>query len=93
MEKTKNSAISKWIKLMGFKLIRSYVKGKSRINYYSLGNFGIYEELTKADQSNPRARSIIRKFRSWNPWGIDFEVKSVSDLSRAYQDNLSYNPN
>lgn len=93
MARTKITAIKHWIENMGFKLIKSHViKGKSQINYYSLGNFGIYEEVSREKKPGRKSLSIVRKFRSWNPWGVDFEVHSVNDLSQAYQDSISYNP-
>lgn len=78
---------------MGFELINSHViKGKSKINYYNLGNFGIYEEVSKEMKPGRKTAAIVRRFISWTPWGVDFEVRDVNDLSKAYQDSISYNP-
>jgi hypothetical protein len=89
MARSKIIAIKNWIKEMGFELINSQIiNGRSlKINYYSLGSFGIYEEIPEGKEANNKLRFI-----SWNPWGIDFEVNSVNDLSKAYQDSISYNP-
>jgi hypothetical protein len=84
------SAIKNWIKAMGFKLVKSHVLNNKnvKINYYSLGNFGVYEEIFKSQRSSNEKR----KFISWNPWGIDFEVNSVRDLMKAYEECEEYNP-
>ena len=84
-------AIKNWIKSMGFKLVKSHVLNRRnrKINYYSLGNFGVYEEIFKSTSSSNEKR----KFISWNPWGIDFEVNSVNDLRKAYEESEKYNPN
>lgn len=94
MANNKIAAIKSWIKGMGFELIRSHViNGKStRINYYSLGSFGIYEEISKSIKGGKRIAGDKLRFISWTPWGVDFEVNSVNDLSKAYQDSISYNP-
>ena len=83
--------IKKWIKSMGFELVKSHLinRRNTRINYYSLGNFGVYEEISKAEKVNSERQ---RKFISWNPWGDHFEVSSVQDLSKAYEDSLTINP-
>ncbi|HEY0667316.1 MAG TPA: hypothetical protein VGD22_04015 [Sphingobacteriaceae bacterium] len=87
------SAIKTWIKSMGFELVKSHVLNRknTRINYYSLGNFGIYEEIFKKSPSS-KIGNVKRKFISWTPWGIDFEVSSVKDLMRAYEESEEYNP-
>jgi hypothetical protein len=89
MVRSKIIAIKNWIKEMGFELVNSHIiNGRSvKINYYSLGSFGIYEEIREDEKNSDKLRFI-----SWNPWGVDFEVNSVNDLSRAYQDSISYNP-
>ncbi len=89
----KEISIKQWIKTMGFKLIKSHLVNnkETKINYYSLGNFGIYEKISKASPSGKSFHEKQRKFISWTPWGIDFEVNSVKDLSKAYQDSLNYN--
>lgn len=87
------TAIKNWIKKMGFKLIKSHNLNHrtTKINYYSLNNFGVYEEICKSETSG-KVDSKDRKFISWTPWGIDFEVNSVRDLSRAYEEFIRYNP-
>lgn len=79
---------------MGFELVKSQRLNKNalRVNYYSLGNFGIYEEISILAKSGKTLAQKHRKFISWNPWGIDFVVTSVKDLSKAYQESLIYNP-
>ena len=79
---------------MGFELIKSHViNGRSlKINYYSLGNFGVYEEISKGIENSKKSAGEKLRFISWTPWGIDFEVNSVNDLSKAYQESISYNP-
>lgn len=86
-------AIKNWIKKMGFKLDKSHLRDSRsrRINYYILDNFGVFEEIS-ADKSVRETRKK-QKFISWNPWGIDLEINSVRDLSKAYEDFLRYNPN
>lgn len=87
------SAIKTWIKAMGFKLVKSHVLNRKniKINYYSLGNFGVYEQIFKSTTAS-KSGSEKRKFISWTPWGIDFEVNSVKDLIRAYEESEEYNP-
>lgn len=94
MARTKITAIKNWMKDMGFKLIKSHViNGRStKINYYSLGSFGIYEEISKGIKGGKKMAGDKLRFISWTPWGVDFEVNSVNDLSKAYQDSISYNP-
>lgn len=90
MVRSKIAAIKDWIKTMGFELIKSHdLNGQAvKINYYNLGNFGIYEEISnKGGNSEDKLRFI-----SWNPWGVDFEVHSVKELIEAYQDSISYSP-
>lgn len=93
MVKSKIAAIKNWIKTMGFELIKSHnLSGEEvKINYYSLGNFGIYEEISNKKMSGGAEKKIMR-FISWNPWGIDFEVSSLNDLVEAYQDSKSLSP-
>lgn len=90
---TRNRALSikNWIKTMGFELAKSHHLDhrKKKIKYYTLGNFGVYEEITPA--RNPTGKR--QKFISWTPWGDDFEVNSVSELSQAYHNFVNYNPN
>ena len=93
MVKSKITAIRNWIKVMGFELIKSHeLTGQEiKINYYSLGNFGVYEEISNKKELG-RNNSNNMRFISWNPWGIDFEVNSVNDLMDAYMDSQSYSP-
>jgi len=92
MTQNKALSIKNWIKEMGFKLTKSHLleKRSRRIKYYTLGNFGIYEEITpkKSDVASKKQRFI-----SWTPWGDNFEVNSVKELSKAYQEFITYNPN
>ena len=82
------------MKKMGFELITShFLNGRAtKINHYSLGNFGIYEEISKSMEDGKRIADEKLRFISWTPWGIEFEVNSVNDLSQAYQDSINYNP-
>ncbi|KAA8486682.1 hypothetical protein BDE36_0919 [Arcticibacter tournemirensis] len=90
---TRNRAltIKNWIKTMGFELTKSHHLDHrtKKIKYYTLGNFGVYEEITPTRTSTHKKQ----KFISWTPWGDHFEVNSVRDLSQAYQNFLTYNPN
>lgn len=94
MARSKIAAIKSWMKSMGFKLIKSHViNGRAtKINYYSLGSFGIYEEISKGIKNGEKIAENKLRFISWTPWGVDFEVSSVNDLSEAYQDSINYNP-
>lgn len=93
MVKSKIAAIKDWIKIMGFELIKSHdLSGEEvKINYYSLGNFGIYEEISNKKLVGRNKEAKLR-FISWNPWGIDFEVTSLKELISAYQDSKFYSP-
>lgn len=88
---TQNRALSirNWIKNMGFQLTKSHLLDHRtrKIKYYTLGNFGVYEE------TSPKRTEKKQKFISWTPWGDNFEVNSVKDLSKAYEEFLNYNPN
>lgn len=94
MIRSKITVIRNWIKNMGFELVKSYtLSSKStRVNYYVLEGFGVYEEIVKHNKGGKKDHIGKRKFISWTPWGVDFEVNSVNDLSEAYQAFLSYNP-
>ncbi len=94
MARSKIAAIKSWMKSMGFKLVKSHlVNGRTtKINYYSLGSFGIYEEISKGIKDGKKIAEDKFRFISWTPWGVDFEVNSVNDLSQAYQDSVTYNP-
>ncbi len=95
MTPAKEKSIRSWIRKMGFKLAKSHnLTGRARkINYYTLDNFGVYEEIEtwpKGETRPPEEKP--HKFISWTPWGEDIEVNSVKDLSKAYYDFLQYNP-
>jgi len=94
MPTRKIAAIKHWIENMGFELVNSHFLNSkfTRINYYSLGNFGVYEEISEPKKSGRTTGNEKLKFISWNPWGEDFEVNSVKDLSKAYEDSLIVNP-
>ncbi len=94
MARSKITAIKSWMKNMGFELIKSHFVNDraTKINYYSLGSFGIYEEISKGYKSGNKIVKDKLRFISWTPWGVDFEVNSVNDLSKAYQDSINYNP-
>lgn len=79
---------------MGFKLTKSHLleHRTRKIKYYTLGNFGIYEEITPGKKVH-NSLNKNQKFISWTPWGDNFEVTSVKDLSRAYENFNDYNPN
>ena len=78
---------------MGFKLSKSHVLDhrSRKIKYYTLGSFGIYEDIHVPKSDGKKIAH--QKFISWTPWGVDFEINSVRDLSSAYADFLNYNPN
>jgi hypothetical protein len=93
---TPNQALSikNWIKGMGFKLTKSHIleHRTKKIKYYTLDNFGVYEEITPLKKPEANADKEL-KYISWTPWGDHFEVNSVKDLSKAYDDFIRYNPN
>jgi hypothetical protein len=91
MTYSRAQAIRHWIKNMGFKLSKSHVLDhrSRKVKYYTLGSFGIYEDIQIPGDSK---KTVTQKFISWTPWGIDFEINSVRDLSKAYADFLKYNP-
>ncbi len=89
MKKQEYAPIKNWIKSMGFELVNSHSLKNMLINYYHLGNFGVYEEVLKQEGTSPEADLI---FVSWNPWGEVFEVNTVNDLSRAYAETLTISP-
>lgn len=94
MTQNRAQLIKIWIKKMGFKLAKSHVLSRraKKINYYTLDNFGVYEEIITKPQGLGSKLPKQEKFISWTPWGIDIEVNSVKDLSNAYDDFLKYNP-
>lgn len=89
MTPNKALSIKSWIKGMGFKLTKSHLleHRTKKIKYYTLDNFGVYEEITPSKSSDKEL-----KFISWTPWGDNVEIKSVKDLSQAYEDFVKYNP-
>lgn len=89
MVKNNITAIKKWIKSMNFELVNSheFKDQKLKINYYILGNFGIYEEI-----SNVKGKPDNLRFITWNPWGIDFEIQSLEELHDAYLDFICFIP-
>ncbi|MBC7743500.1 MAG: hypothetical protein H7096_00185 [Flavobacterium sp.] len=84
--------IKNWIEVMGFELVTSHTLKNAILNYYSLGNFGVYEEILTSENASAQEDLNGIKYISWNPWGDDFEVNSVEDLNQAYEDTLSINP-
>ena len=95
MTPAKEKSIRSWIKKMGFELSKSHSMPRRarKINYYTLDNFGVYEEIeTLPNGEVPEPENKPHKFISWTPWGEDIEVNSVKDLSKAYDDFLKYNP-
>ena len=96
MTPNKAQSIKAWIKRMGFKLTKKHVSNSQskKINYYTLDNFGIYEEISSSPKKvNSDTPVQKQRFISWNPWGVDFEINSVRDLSKAYAEFINYNPN
>jgi hypothetical protein len=93
MSSSEALSIKNWIKTMGFTLSKSHVLNHRlrKVKYYTLGSFGIYEDIQIPKGYNKK--TTYQKFISWTPWGIDFEINSVRDLSKAYEDFLKYNPN
>ncbi|WP_207427070.1 hypothetical protein [Pedobacter sp. SYSU D00535] len=91
MTRNRASSIKNWIKNMGFQLTKSHLLDhrRKKIKYYTLENFGVYEEITPAKSASEKKQ----KFLSWTPWGDCFEVTSVKDLMRAYEEFRDYNPN
>ncbi|WP_423148954.1 hypothetical protein [Rubrolithibacter danxiaensis] len=80
---------------MGFKLNKSHnlAARSKKIKYYTLGNFGVYEEISTPNTATEgKQAGEKQKFISWTPWGIDFEVNSVKELSKAYSEFMKYNP-
>lgn len=94
MTQNKALSIKNWIKGMGFKLTKSHLleHRTKKIKYYTLGNFGVYEEITPVKKSESSSDKKQR-FISWTPWGDNFEINSVKDLSKAYEEFAYYNPN
>ena len=79
---------------MGFELVKSHLFNSKYtcINYYILGNFGVFEEISKSSKGSEVRGEEKLKFVSWNPWGEDFVVHSAKELSEAYQESLTVNP-
>ena len=74
---------------MGFELVDShdFTDQAVKINYYTLGNFGIYEEISDKQGEHDNLRFI-----TWNPWGIDFEVYTIKELHDAHQEFIRFSP-
>lgn len=89
MAKSNITVLKNWMNTMGFELVNShdFKEPYLRINYYTLGNFGIYEEISVNKNKSKKLRFI-----TWNPWGIDFEVFSLKELQDAYHDFIFYSP-
>lgn len=80
---------------MGFKLAKSHTLSGSlkKIKYYTLDNFGVYEEIPLRKTDKKASSSTKNKrFISWTPWGENLEINSVRDISKAYADFVKYNP-
>jgi len=75
---------------MGFELTKSHLLNHrtKKLKYYTLGNFGIYEEITPTKTTSEKKQ----KFISWTPWGDLIEVHSVKELCKAYEEFMDYNP-
>ena len=95
MVKKNRVAIKDWIQTMDFELIKTHILSAEEleVNYYSLANFYIYEEITQPSPTLKNMNKTLEvRFFYWNPWGINFEVQSLKELMEAYQDSKSYNP-
>ena len=94
MHTSKIIAIKNWIDSMGFELVKSHLLNSKYtcINYYTLGNFGVFEAISKSSQNSEVNGEQKLKFISWDPWGQDFVVHSAKELSEAYQESLTFNP-
>ncbi|WP_207534948.1 hypothetical protein [Desertivirga arenae] len=90
MKRNRALSIKNWIKTMGFELTKSHLLNHrtKKLKYYTLGNFGVYEEITPARVPSEKKQ----KFISWTPWGDSIEVHSVKELSTAYEEFINYNP-
>jgi len=66
-----------WMNARGLDLVNMhYFKESSlKINYYTLGNFCIYEEILVNKNKSKKLRFI-----TWNTWGIDFKIFSLKEL-------------
>ena len=84
--------IKNWMDTMGFELVKSDFFHDNLFNYYNLGNFGVCEEIESPEESINSDDLKQIKFISWNLWGEDFEVNCVNELSKAYQDSITNNP-
>lgn len=76
---------------MGFELTKSHLlqHRTKKVKYYTLGNFGVYEEITPTKKQPAEKK---QKFISWTPWGDSIEVHSVKELSKAYEEFIDFNP-
>lgn len=90
MKKNSAAPIKAWIKNMGMKLTKSHLLNRKQrtIKYYTLDNFGVYEEIVRIDSPERRETNDSR-FISWTPTGDAIEVRSVKDVSMAYHDYVS----
>ena len=84
--------IKNWMETMGFELVKSDFFNDNLFNYYHLGNFGVCEEIQSSEETINSDDLKQIKFISWNLWGEDFEVNCVNELSKAYQDSITNNP-
>jgi hypothetical protein len=93
MTKNKALSIKNWIKSMGFKLTKSHLleHRTRKIKYYTLENFGVYEEIIPFRKSSSASVKTPR-FISWTPWGDNIEITSVKELSKAYEEFMDRNP-
>ncbi len=87
MTQNKATPIKNWIRQMGLELTKSHLVDQRtrKVKYYTLGNFGVYEE-SKASAMKERKRV---RFISWTAKGDLLEINSVRDLSSAYQDFIN----
>lgn len=87
MTQNRANPIKSWIKDMGLTLTRSHLVDRKtrKVKYYTLGNFGIYEECRPSIM--PERKSF--RFISWKANGDPLEIKSVRDLSSAYQEFIN----
>ena len=90
MLRLQTAPIKHWIETMGFELVKSDFFQDTLLNYYNLRNFGVCEEIITHQESSQTHDDV--RFIFWNPWGDDFEVNSVNELSRAYHESLTLNP-
>lgn len=87
MKKKSAANVKNWIKSMGLKLTKTHLvdRRQRKVNYYTLDNFGIYEEIISHDLPD-LTNMKFRKYTSWTPAGDPIEINSAKDVSLAYQD-------